>query len=204
MLRIDKIITSKLRLKILRYFFLQKSSSRATIRQLSRELNCSPSHVSKELSLLKSAGILANEKLGNQKLYYCIYSGQLQDVFKKEPQILLEKLRDVTGVKLAYVYENLSNGFKIIIIGNPDIYFLNRVIRNIENDGNFTVQFNIIKEDEVYKKNIPKPMLFITGDKILLEQIKSKSVRISKLHDYRKKRRWKKEKKMEIGKITKR
>jgi len=164
MLKIDKLITSGLRLNLLRYFLAENPKAKVSIRQLSRELNYSPSHVKRELEVLESAGILRSEQIGNQKVYYKTYSGPLENVFKSEPHILLDKIKDVTGIDVAYVYHMFSDEFKMVIIGRPDIYFLNRIVRNIENEGDFSVQFDVYNKEEVYKRILPKPLFFIVGD----------------------------------------
>ena len=188
MLQLDKIITSDLRLNLLRYFLVEKPTAKASIRQLSRELNYAPSHVKQELDVLETAGILESQKIANHKVYVLVYQGPLIKVFQSEPHLLLDKLKDVAGMTLAYVYSVVKNDFKIIIIGKPDIYFLNRVVRNIQED-NIDIDFKVLHEDEVYKKNLPIPLFFVIGDLEQLNNLKSQTVRHDKLKDYRK-RKW--------------
>lgn len=192
MLKLDKIITSDLRLNILRYFLAEKPNARISIRQLSREVNYSPSNVKRELERLEDAGILSSEKMGNQKIYYRIYEGPLIDVFKNEPHILLEKIKDVTGIDIAYVYEVKNDEFRMVIVGKPDIYFLTRVVRNIENKGGFNINFEIVNREEIRKKSLPHPLFYLVGDKETLDNLRfgyRYKEEKPKLRDYRK-RRW--------------
>jgi len=193
MLRLDKIITADLRLNILRYFFAEKPGAKVSIRQLSRELNYAPSHVKYELEVLESAGVLEKQKIGNQNVFYSIYQGPLINVFKSEPHLLLDKIKDVNGIDLAYAYSIERDRFKILIIGNPDVYFLSRVIRNIEHEGGFNVKYLNIKKEDIQRKNLPTPLFFIIGTQKYFDEIKAMPQTISKhkdkFQDYRKRKR---------------
>jgi len=193
MLRLDKIITADLRLNILRYFFAEKPGAKVSIRQLARELNYAPSHVKYELEVLESAGVLEKQKIGNQNVFHSIYQGPLINVFKSEPHLLLDKIKDVNGIDLAYAYSIERDRFKILIIGNPDVYFLSRVIRNIEHDGGFNVKYLTIKKEDIQRKSLPAPLFFIIGTQKYFDDIKALPQTISKhkdkFQDYRKKKR---------------
>ncbi|PIN77058.1 hypothetical protein COV15_03210 [Candidatus Woesearchaeota archaeon CG10_big_fil_rev_8_21_14_0_10_34_12] len=136
---IEKLFTSKVRIKILEYLMFRSKES--YLRKISNELRISPSAVKREIENLNSIGIVRiKEKriLLNEK---CSFLSDLKNIFIKTDFIahpLGEALKD-SKVKYAFIFGSFSKGdyneqsdVDLMIVGETRVSELYKLLRPVE------------------------------------------------------------------------
>ena len=144
---LERIIISKVRVKILKTFLLNPESTyhiRGLVRKLGEEINA----IRRELKNLELFGIIKSKKQANRLVYTLneesIFLPELKSMFLKDtPEIklisnVLTKIENIEGAILtkAYIdgeYKN-ENDIDVLIIGNPNLNKLNKEMGKVEKD----------------------------------------------------------------------
>ncbi|MDH5186393.1 MAG: nucleotidyltransferase domain-containing protein [candidate division WOR-3 bacterium] len=128
---ISRLFGSKLRAKILGWFFLH-TDERFYVRQLAGLLKEDLANLSKELKRLEQLNILGSSKLGNQKYYYVNEKNpvfvELKGLVIKTIgliDVLQQEFKEIRSkIKLAFIYgsfakekENLKSDIDLLVIG---------------------------------------------------------------------------------------
>lgn len=114
---LEKLLTSKARVRILEQILLNPSSE-YHIRQLSRIVGVSPIHVQKELKNLQSIGLLKSRREGNMALYGLDGTSPIRDDLKRMflktesmGKVMREGFgRGKKGIKYAAIYGSVAKG----------------------------------------------------------------------------------------------
>jgi DNA-binding transcriptional ArsR family regulator len=113
---IEKIFGSRIRAKILGWFFTHPEES-FFVRQIATILQEDPTNLSREMSKLENLGILTSKKIGNTKHFqanpHCAFFRELKGLVLKtagvagQIKVALERL---TGVQFAFIYGSYAKG----------------------------------------------------------------------------------------------
>ena len=109
---LDKIITSKTRLRLLIKFFVN-IANKGYLNELANEFDESTNSVRKELNNLSSAGYLKKQKIDNKVIYK---ANQAHPMFNVLQQIIRKHL----GVEqiLEYIFDTIGEVEKVALIGD--------------------------------------------------------------------------------------
>lgn len=187
MVNFPEISKSKLRQKLLSYFFANSQAS-LYVREASAILNEDAGNLSKELARLEKAGIFVSNIRGRQKYFslnknYLLFK-ELKSVVSKTIGVetsLREIINADSGIKTAFIYgsfaqnkETSLSDIDLLLIGKPDEAELMKKIDDLENSSgreiNFTVYSekdfaNSIKSKSSFILNlIKRPKIFLKGD----------------------------------------
>lgn len=187
MVNFPEITKSKLRQKLLSYFFANSQVS-LYVREASAILNEDAGNLSKELARLEKAGIFVSNTRGRQKYFslnknYLLFK-ELKSVVSKTVGVeasLREIINADSGIKTAFIYgsfaqnkETSLSDIDLLLIGKPDEAELMKKIDDLENSSgreiNFTVYSekdfaNSIKSKSSFILNlIKRPKIFLKGD----------------------------------------
>ncbi len=187
MVNFPEITKSKLRQKLLSYFFANMQAN-LYLREASAILNEDAGNLSKELTRLEKAGIFVSNTRGRQKYFslnknYLLFK-ELKSVVSKTigVEASLREIMDTdSGIKIAFVYgsfaqnkETSSNDIDLLLIGKLDEAELMKKIDALEKklgrEINFTVYSekdfaNSIKSKSSFILNlIKRPKIFLKGD----------------------------------------
>jgi len=144
---LERIIISKVRVKILKTFLLNPESTyhiRGLVRKLGEEINA----IRRELKNLELFGIIKSKKQANKLVYTLnkesIFLPELRSMFLKDTQevklvsSVLTKIENIEGAILTQAYINgeykNENDIDILIIGKPNLNKLNKEMEKVEKD----------------------------------------------------------------------
>ncbi len=144
---LERIIISKVRVKILKTFLLNTESTyhiRGLVRKLGEEINA----IRRELKNLELFGIIKSKKQANKLVYTLnkesIFLPELRSMFLKDTQevklvsSVLTKIENIEGAILTQAYINgeykNENDIDILIIGKPNLNKLNKEMEKVEKD----------------------------------------------------------------------
>jgi len=188
---IEHIFKSKVRVKLLRMFFLDVSSEihiRGIVRKIDEEINA----VRRELKNLRSAKILIDEKRGN-RLYYKVNRNssiyyELLGIINKEFGLgknILEKRDAIGDIKFAvlttaYIENHHPSPYDvdILIVGDLNMKAVSSAIKQAETELQREIRYTVMTEDEFdFRKKkrdtfisniINKHKIIVVGDENLL------------------------------------
>jgi predicted nucleotidyltransferase len=185
MLNFPEIGKSKLRQKLLSYFFAN-SQANLYVREASSILKEDPGNLSKELVRLEKAGIFVSNTRGKQK-YFSLNKNYL--LFKELKSVVSKtvgaeaSLREIvnadSGIKTAFIYgsfaqnkETSSSDIDLLVTGKPDEAKLMEKIDALEKKLGREINFTVYSEKD-FTNSIKRKSSFILNlikrDKILLK-----------------------------------
>ncbi|MEK6871918.1 MAG: nucleotidyltransferase domain-containing protein [Nanoarchaeota archaeon] len=183
---IEKLFTSKNRVKILEFFLFREKES--YIREVSRQLKITSSAVKKEIDNLIAIGILKNDKGTITLNTYCNYLEDLKNIFIKTDFLLYPLQEAFKNVTADYVFlfgsfargdYNEQSDVDVMVIGEISSFDVYKKIKPFEDilkrDINPVVwTINNLKKEkksgfirDIFKKGI----IMIRGDKNELAKI---------------------------------
>lgn len=188
---IESIITSKATREILGLLF-SHPNEKFYMRQVERLTGLQINAVRRELKKLESAGFVLSETTGNQMYFWLnrqnpIY-GELKNIMFKT-QIIGVNLRDlvkkITDITVAFIYgsvakgeENSSSDIDLMVVGSIDSLKLHAEINKIEDKINRTVNYNLVREDELktkttdfFKRVLHEKKIFLIGNENVLREL---------------------------------
>jgi predicted nucleotidyltransferase len=138
---------SAVRKLILRRFFARPNST-GHVRELARELGCSPTIVSRELRRLEEAGVLTSEWIGRTRRYRVDdrspIASEIRSLVQKTIGVearLAEALAGIAEIEEAFVYgsyargeERASSDLDLLVIGSVDQKLLSERVSDAERD----------------------------------------------------------------------
>lgn len=181
---LERLIISKVRLKVLRIFLLNQENSyhiRALVRILEEEINA----VRRELKNLELFGIITSKHQANKLVYSikpeCLFLNELKALFLKDSEEIklineiIGKLDKVNSLILtkSYInnkYESLED-IDMLLIGRPDMNKLSKEITKLEKEIGRELRMSVLSpEDFDFKKKRRDKFLIdiMEGDKIVL------------------------------------
>jgi len=187
MLDFPNVLSSKVRLKVFRLFFLQPNK-RYYLRELERLLNESVGNIRRELLKWSKAGLFLQEKVGNLTYYslnksFPIYE-ELKAIVSKTigiEHILMEGLKRSEDIKVAIIYGSVASGedtgssdIDVLLIGNPDMDNLVNNIQAMEKEVGRDINYILYTPEEFQRKKrgkntfimdvLKNPKIFIIGN----------------------------------------
>ncbi len=183
---LEKLFTSKNRIKILNFFLFEEQES--YIREVSRALKISVSAVKKEIDSLNSIGLLNINKNKISLNNSCSYLEDLKNLFVKTDAIYypIKKALNDKRIKFALIFGSFASGeyrkdsdIDLMIIGDISLNDIIKIIRVPENkikkDINPIVwtNKNLKKEKEsgFVRDIFAKKIIMIKGDENELREI---------------------------------
>lgn len=154
-------ITSKLRSKLLSYFFTNPEKS-LYVRELAVILNEDPGNLSRELRKLEEEGVFISSSRGRVKFYsldkgYALFNELKKMIFKTDgvEGSLKQIVSGYAGIKCAFMYgshakgkEKKSSDIDIVIVGAYPRDDFTRKIRALELRLGREINFNSYTNDE--------------------------------------------------------
>lgn len=142
---IEKIFGSRIRAKVLAWFYMNHDES-FFVRQLAAIIKEDSTNLSRELSNLEKAGILSSTRQGNLKYFHanknCAFFNELKGFILKTVGIIGElkfSLENFSHIKYAFIYGSYARGEEsadsdvdLIIIGDVDLDRLDLLVSNLE------------------------------------------------------------------------
>lgn len=161
---LEQLLTSKVRARILRLFF--NSSKNYHLRELARFLGINVNQAKRELDLLTSLEIIKFEIVGNSKRYSankdCRVYNELRSIVAKDFSVeeeLKGVLSKLSNIRSAFIFGSYAKNkmdeksdIDLMIIGNPDLNELNKLICSIEAKINKPIQYFVYTPKEFNKK----------------------------------------------------
>jgi predicted nucleotidyltransferase len=185
---LSTIISSKTKRAILKQF-LSNPQQKYYVRQIALILNISVGTIHRELVKLEESGILNSENVANSRFFYVNQANPLfkelkQLIFKSEglEGRLRELLKDLDGLKAAFIYGSFAEGKEradsdvdLFLLGQLQENELVRKISHLELEFSREINYTIYTEDEFKKEKqkrnsfilsvIKGPKIFIKGAK---------------------------------------
>jgi len=163
-----EITKSRLRRKLLAYFFTNPDSS-LYLRETASILKEDAGNLSKEFVKLEKSGIFVSSIRGNQKYFslnikHPLYKDLKSIIFKTVgiEGSLREAVNDVEGVDAAFIYgsfaakkEHSASDIDILIIGSPDENKLMKKIEVLEKTLQREINYNVYPKKE-FKRRLEK------------------------------------------------
>ena len=186
MMNLIEITKSRLRQKLLSYFFTN-TSSHLYVREIAVVLHEDAGNLSKELKRLESIGVFASSMKGKQKYFslnnkHPLYKELKSIIFKTVgvEGALKEITNNVEGIALSFVYgsfakdrQNSSSDIDLLIVGNPEEDSLMKKIESLEKKLLREINYNIYQKrefsDKIKKKDsfimniIKRPKIILRG-----------------------------------------
>jgi uncharacterized protein len=140
--KIEKLYGSRVRTKILDWFFSHKDES-YFVRQVASIVSEDPTNVSREMAGLEILGILKSKRLGNLKHFQvdpaCPFFHELRGLVLKTTGIagqIREALERLAGIDYAFVYGPRAAGKKgsevdLVIVGEVDLARLDVLLKGL-------------------------------------------------------------------------
>jgi predicted nucleotidyltransferase/predicted transcriptional regulator with HTH domain len=161
MINFLEITKSRLRQKLLTYFFTNPSAS-LYVREIASLLSVDPGNVSKELVKLKNSGILKSSVSGNQKYFslntqYPLYKELKSIIFKTTGAegALRDIINNLKGVIVAFIYgsfannrQNHSSDIDLLIVGSVNNDVLMGKIESLEKKLQREINYNVYSKVE--------------------------------------------------------
>jgi predicted nucleotidyltransferase len=184
---IERIITSRTRVKLLKLFFLNREKE-FYLRELAKMTGENLNSVGRELKNLLSSGLITERDRGNQKLYR---SNRLSPVHEELRKLILktagigdvlrEKLPEAGNIKYCIIYGSFASGeeaegsdIDLFIVGDVEEEKLLKVIRNLEEELKSEINYVLWSRRDFGKKSeekhhlildmIEKPLIMLIGD----------------------------------------
>lgn len=165
MINILEITKSKLRKKLLCYFFTNPSAN-LYLREIASILYEDAGNLSKEFNKLEKAGIFVSTIRGNQKYFslnkkHPLYKELKSIVFKTigVEGSLKKIINESNGIKLSFIYgsfawhkDNTMSDIDLLIVGNPNEDSLIEKIEDLEKRLQREINYNIYPEKEFREK----------------------------------------------------
>lgn len=165
MVNVLEITKSRLRKKVLSYFFTNPNAN-LYLREISALLKEDAGNLSKELARLEKSGIFVSALRGNQKYFsinkdYPLYKEFKSAIFKTigAEGSLKEAIRQIEGIEASFIYgsfaqnkENPASDIDLFIIGNPDEDILMEKIEKLEKRLQREINYNIYPKKEFTDK----------------------------------------------------
>ena len=183
-LTLKYLFSSKLRIKLLAYFFFHPGLA-LHVRRLAREVQESAGTVARELRRLEKAGLLASEPVGNQKHYSLRKDSpildDLRNLFLKTAGASAElraALEKIAGIELAFLYGSYPSGdahassdLDLMVIGEVSDRELAPAVARIERRLKRPINYTLFTRREVETKAGKKGEFLhevLSGSKIVL------------------------------------
>src|SRR3989344_4009023 len=183
---LEKLFTSKNRLKILKFFLFERSES--YIREISRELKIPVSAVKGEIDNLVSLGILSAQKNKIIINSNCNFIEDLKNIFIKTDFIILPLKNSLEKIKAEFIFifgsfaqGNYSNesDIDLFVIGNikpSKIYEIineaEKVLKRNINPVVWTIEYLKKEKDSIFVRDIAKKkIMIISGDENELRKV---------------------------------
>ncbi|MGV8152121.1 MAG: nucleotidyltransferase domain-containing protein [Candidatus Nanoarchaeia archaeon] len=184
---IEKLFTSKNRVKILGYLFFNKSESH--IREISKELKISPSAVKGEIDNLNKIGIVRKQENKIILDKECNIVPELKSILIKTDFIvdpIKKSVNKIHKIEFAFIFGSFANGkFKnesdvdLLIIGEIKSFDFYKQINPVEKEINREINPVVwTKESLIKEKNsgfikeiFSKKILMIKGDENEIRKI---------------------------------
>lgn len=175
MVNFIELTKSRLRRKLLSYFFTNPQSS-LYLREIASILEEDPANLSREMSKLEKEGIFTSVTRGKQRYFklnkgYSLYK-ELKSIIFKTTGVeggLKGIIKALDGIRLSFIHgsfalnkENASSDIDLLIIGRPDENKLMHSIEELEKILHREINYNIYSEEE-FKNRIRKKDTFITN-----------------------------------------
>jgi len=175
MINLIEITKSRLRQKLLTYFFTNPSLS-LYVREIAAILHQDPGNLSKELNKLKKAGLFISSVKGKQKYFslntkHPLYKELKSIIFKTVgvEGALKNIITNTKGIVLSFVYgsfaknkQNDLSDIDLLIIGNPDEDKLMAEIESLEKKLLREINYNIYQKRE-FTNMLKKKDSFVTN-----------------------------------------
>ena len=159
------LVSSKLRRQLLAHYFTHPEE-KYYVRELSVLLELDPGNLSKELRRLAEDGLFCEERKGKIKFYrlnagHPLYPELKQIIFKTEgvKGRLTELVNRFPEIEVAFIYgsyakgkEKASSDIDLMIVGTPDRRRLTSRIRELEDQLQREINFNLYPLPEFRKK----------------------------------------------------
>lgn len=172
---IERLITSKTRRKILT-LFITNPKKKFYHAQIVKQFKLPSSAVQNELINLSEAGLVTSEKEANIKYYklnesFPIYKELKSIIYKTTglADIIKQNLSKIGNTKIAFIYgsvakniEDLHSDIDLMIIGDPDMDNLTKVISKAEDSISREINFTVFTSEE-WKKNLKQKKAFVTN-----------------------------------------
>ena len=186
MMNLIEITKSRLRQKLLTYFFTNPSSH-LYVREMAVVLHEDAGNLSKELKRLEKIGIFASSITGKQKYFslnnkHPLYKELKSIIFKTVgvEGALKEIISSTESIELSFIYgsfakdkQNSSSDIDLLIVGNPEEDSLMKKIESLEKKLLREINYNIYQKrefsDKIKKKDsfimniIKRPKIILKG-----------------------------------------
>lgn len=181
---LDKIFGSRVRAKILGWFFTH-IDEKFFVRQLAPILGEDPTNISREMARLESLGILISNRQGNQKQFQvnkdCSFLDELRGLVLKTTGIagqLKAELAKIKGVKFAFIYGSFAKGQEtadsdvdLFIVGSVKLDMLDTMLGEIERKLGRSINY-VLYDFREFKEKVSSGDGFVAevlaNDKIIL------------------------------------
>jgi len=136
---------SKITVKILGYYFINPDR-RHYINELAKIIDVDSGNLFRKLKELEKEGVLSSETVGNQKYFFlnkkCPFLKEYKNIFQRTfglPEVLREKLKNVKGLKEAYIFGSYAKGnfeeesdVDVLLVGDNDHREVFKIINPLE------------------------------------------------------------------------
>lgn len=162
---LEVLITSKARLKIIKFFF-SNTTKKCHLREVARLLELNPNQARIELERLSKINLLKKEKVANSNFYslnrhFPSYK-ELRDMVRRENDIedLIRKaLENVAKIRVSFIFGSYASGsdhtksdIDLMIIGEPNPDEVNKNILRIEKILRREIQYVVYPLKEFQEK----------------------------------------------------
>jgi len=177
---LQKLFSSKVRVRLLNTFFLHSEGS-FYLRELERMTGEDYKSISNELRNLETIGLLHSNKSGNMKYFRLnqdfLFFNELKSIFFKTmgaAALLKQVLYDIEVIKFAFIYgsyasgtENDKSDIDLMVIGKCKMENILKLLRVPEKTLGREINVSLYERSEI-RKRIKKQDPFIT--KIIAEE----------------------------------
>ncbi len=181
---LDKIFGSRLRAKLLGWFFTH-IDEQFFVRQLAPILKEDPTNISREMAKLESLGILASVRQGNLKQFRvnkaCSFLNELRGLVLKTTGVagqIKAEIERIKGIKIAFVYGSFAKGEEtaesdvdLLFVGNVDQGVLDTALQGLEKDLGRTINY-VLYDSKEFREKVSSRDGFIAdvlaGEKVML------------------------------------
>ncbi len=179
------LVSSKLRRRLLTHYFTHPEE-KYYVREMAVLLGLDPGNLSKEFRRLAQDGLFQEERKGKIKFYrlntgHPLYKELKQIIFKTEgvEGRLKALVNEFPEIERAFIYGSYAKGkeraasdIDLVIVGTPERKRLTSRIRELEDELQREINFNVYPPSEFEKKSEEKGSFLaqvVTGKKIPLK-----------------------------------